>query len=217
MLGSSPPADRSPQQSSPKRTQVVSWSQDESASIIKGYLEAEFLEEELELDVLFVGVVVQVETLVLLLEVSSEELDGVDLGVSNWLLVLGLGGLRQVLNLGEDSLDSDFRTDGVSGWENVVQVDELDERLNSDSSFQGLLGVALGDSLWSSVNTNNEAMWVSSGGRWSLAHLDDDGLSTSISATEENNNSAGLDDLSRWSRSLVRHYLPFNHFLVLGL
>lgn len=148
---------------------------------------------------------------------SSEELDGVVLGISNWLSFLLVKGLSDVLKFWEDGLDTDFGVDGVSGWENVVQVDVLDEWLNSDSSFQSLLGVVLVDSLWSSVNTNNEAVWVSSDSSCTLANFDDDGLSTSVSAAQENDDSTGLDDLSNWRSSLVKQYLPFNHFLVLGL
>lgn len=167
------------------------------------YLETEFLEEEFESGVLELGGVVQVELLVSLLEVALQVLSE---SVSSVLLaedILGLGVLllvlllSEALKLGDDRVDSEFSVDVVSGWHNVVDVYVLDERLDLDSPGDSLLRQVLVDSSWVSVNTGDEAVWVLATGSGGLANTEDDGLSSGISAAQENNDSTDLEDLSR--------------------
>jgi len=180
-------------------------------------LEPESLEEEFESEVLRLGGVVEVESLVLILEVSLEVfLHGVSrvslteefsflglllsgLSVLDLLLLglLDLLGLGEGVELGDDGLNSELGVDGVSGWENVVDVDVLDERLALDSVSDSLLGDSLVDSSWSSVNSGNQTVWVLSSGGVALGHLQNDGLSSGISAGEENNDSSCSENLAR--------------------
>ena len=56
----------------------------------------------------------------------------------------------------------DWDVDGVSGWHNVVVVNNLDEWLHLVSASDLLFAHRFGDFSWVSVNTSNQSMSIQS-------------------------------------------------------
>lgn len=101
--------------------------------------------------------------------------------LDNLLGLLLLGWLNQRL-WGDSSLEW-LSVQGVSGWHQVVVVDQLDERLDSDSLGNLLGAVGLGDLQWTVLNTNNNGMWEGVGLGTVIVRLDDHDLLTSETTT----------------------------------
>jgi len=69
-----------------------------------------------------------------------------------------LGGVLQSVLV--DDLLADWDVNGVSGWHDVVVVDDLDEWLQLVSAGDLLLAHALGHFSWVSVDTGDEGVAV---------------------------------------------------------
>lgn len=98
--------------------------------------------------------------------------------------LLGLLLLRWLLqSLRGDSVLERLNVKRVSGWHQVVVVDQLDEGLDSGSSGNVLLGVGCGDSQWSSLDTDNDGVRECVGLGAVVVWLDDHNLLTSETTT----------------------------------
>lgn len=125
----------------------------------------------------------------------SHGVSSVLLGENILLLFLVLL-VTESLELGHDLVDTELSADVVSGWHNVVNVDVLNERLNLDSVSDSLLGEALVNSSWVSVDACNEAMRELPLSSASLVNTENDGLSACVSSAQKNHDSTDLEDLS---------------------
>lgn len=83
---------------------------------------------------------------------------------------------------GDSSLER-LNVQGVSGWHQVVVVDQLDEWLDSDSLGDLLSALRFVDLQWSLLNTNNNGVWESVGLGTVIVRLDDNDLLTSETTT----------------------------------
>lgn len=83
---------------------------------------------------------------------------------------------------GDSSLER-LNVQGVSGWHQVVVVNQLDEWLDGDSLGNLLSAVSSGDLQWSLLNTNDNGVWESVGLGTVIVRLDDDDLLTSETTT----------------------------------
>lgn len=84
-----------------------------------------------------------------------------------------------------DALEG-FNVQSVSSWQQVVVVDDLDERLDLGSLGNLLSTLSLGDLQWVSFNTGNQSMteWVRLG--TFVMWLDDHNLLTGVTTTDNN-------------------------------
>ena len=71
--------------------------------------------------------------------------------------LLALGDLGESL-VGDDALEA-FELEGVSGWHQVVVVDDLDEWLDLAALVLTGLAHAAGDLLWVALDTGDEGVW----------------------------------------------------------
>ncbi|SGZ51696.1 CIC11C00000003486 [Sungouiella intermedia] len=71
----------------------------------------------------------------------------------------------------------------VSGWHQVVVVDQLDEWLDLSSLGNLLLVVSSGDLQWASLDTDNDSVWEGVGLGTVIVWSDNDNLLTSESTT----------------------------------
>lgn len=101
--------------------------------------------------------------------------------LDNLLGFLLLGWLNQ--GVWSDGSLEGLNIQGVSGWHQVVVVDQLDERLDSDSLGDLLGAVGLDDLQWASLDTNNNGMWESVGLGAFVVRLDNHDLLTSETTT----------------------------------
>lgn len=101
--------------------------------------------------------------------------------------LLGLFSLRWLVQcIRGNSVLERLNVQRVSSWHQVVVVDDLHERLDS-GSLGNLLGVvSLGDSLWASLDTDNEGVWERVGLGAVIVGSDDNNLLTSETATGDN-------------------------------
>lgn len=79
-----------------------------------------------------------------------------------------------------------FNIQSVSGWQQVVVVDDLDERLDLGSLSDLLSTVLLGNLQWVSFNTGNKSVteWVCLG--TFIVRLNDNNLLTGVTTTDDN-------------------------------
>ena len=70
---------------------------------------------------------------------------------------LFLRGLNQGL-VGDGALEG-LNVQGVSGWHQVVVVDQLDEWLDGNSLGNLLRAVGLADPLWALLDADNDSVW----------------------------------------------------------
>lgn len=99
--------------------------------------------------------------------------------------LLGLLTLRGLLkSLGADDGFQGLKLKGVTGGHEVVEVDNLDERLNLGSLSNSLSTVSLGDLEGVSLNTGNQG--VAEGVRLGaiIVGLDDDNLLTGVTSAD---------------------------------
>lgn len=116
--------------------------------------------------------------------------------------------------LSNDSLEflttlSELSSDLESGWEEVVIVDNFNKWLKSGSSLDLGLTHSLGNLHWGSFDTSNDSVWEGFTFLSIIKLLDDDGLFTSSSTCEQNDNSAWLHTKIKtqkldWNTSLHR-------------
>jgi len=92
--------------------------------------------------------------------------------------------------ISNDSLKVEFSTDLVSGGEDVVQVKIFDERLNSSSLLDLLLGHNLSDSSGGSFDTSDQSVTELSFFVAFFSGLDDDTLLASESSLEDDDDSS---------------------------
>jgi len=80
--------------------------------------------------------------------------------------LLGVLSLRNLLEcvVGDDTLEA-LELKSVTGWHDVVVVDDLDERLDLGALVLALLGHAAGHLLWVALDTGDEGVreWVGLG------------------------------------------------------
>lgn len=101
-----------------------------------------------------------------------------------------LSGLRSLGWLGQgiqgysrlDVLD----VQGVTGWKQMVVVDDLDKWLDLSSLGHFLGSMCLGDFEWVSVNTSNYSMWERVGFGTFIVRLNNHNFSTSETSTNDN-------------------------------
>lgn len=86
---------------------------------------------------------------------------------------------------GDGSLDI-FNFHSVSGWEQVVVVDNLDKWLDLGSLGNFLSTVSFVDLQWVSVNTSNYSVWEWVGFGTFVVWFDDNDFSTSKTSTDNN-------------------------------
>lgn len=99
--------------------------------------------------------------------------------------LLGLLTLGRLLEgLGADNGFQGLELEGVTGGHKMVEVDNLDERLNLGSLSNGLSAVSLGDLEGVSLNTGNQG--VAEGVRLGaiIVGLDDDNLLTGVTSAD---------------------------------
>ena len=116
--------------------------------------------------------------------------DGLDLvlqvlsGLLVGKFVLGNDGLELIATLGELSGDEE------SGWEDMVVVHDFDKWLEGRFSGNLLLGHLLGNLSWGSLDSSNKGVWECFTLLSIIEWLNNDGLLSSSSSGEENDNSA---------------------------
>lgn len=83
---------------------------------------------------------------------------------------------------GDSSLER-LNVQGVSGWHQVVVVNQLDEWLDSNSLLDLLGAVSSGNLQWALLNTNDNGVWESVSLGTVIVRLDDNDLLTSETTT----------------------------------
>lgn len=101
--------------------------------------------------------------------------------LDNLLGFLFLGWLDQGL-WGDSGLER-LNVQGVSGWHQVVVVDQLDESLDLGSLGNLLFAVSFGDLQWGGLDTNNDGVCESVGLGAVIVRLDNHDLLTSETTT----------------------------------
>lgn len=101
--------------------------------------------------------------------------------LDNLLGFLLLGWLNQ--GIWSNSILERLNVQGVSGWHQVVVVNQLDERLDSDSLGDLLGAVGLDDLQWASLDTNNNGVWEGVSLGAIVVWLDNNDLLTSETTT----------------------------------
>ena len=90
----------------------------------------------------------------------------------------------------------DWDVNRVSGWHNVVVVDDLDESLHLVSASDLLFAHGFGDLPWVSVDTGDQSVSVKSVLGTFVGLLDDNGFSAGVFAGSDDNYSSGFDESS---------------------
>lgn len=99
--------------------------------------------------------------------------------------LLGLLTLRRLLKgLSADNVFQGIELEGVTGGHHVVEVDNLDKRLNSGSLSDLLSAVSLGNLQGVSLNTGNESMTERVRLGTIIMGLDDDNLLTGETSSD---------------------------------
>ena len=181
------------------RTKLIEFKSTKSphSILISRPLEPQSLEEELQSEVGLISVVVQVQPGVLGLEGLLEMLpeDGLEVGVLDDVhSVVALALL--LLNQLHDGAELELTRNGVSGRHDMIKIDVFDEWLNLYPLLNLRLGHVFVDLSGVPVDAGHQTVRVSSGLGSLLVGADDDGLASSKSAFEEDDDSSVLQDLA---------------------